>query len=289
MKRLMQDVPGLLSRQLPNPNTSKGSPADMKIPFIKRVKTLKIDSVFLTDVGLKRSNNEDSGISVSGSESPSGTQGVFIVADGMGGHEAGEVASSMAVGTILSELANMPEDITIPPGGYSELIRRMLRNANAKIRKVGETDNPRSMGTTCTACVVKDRKAHILHVGDSRAYLVRNGDLTQLTQDHSYVAEQVALGRMTSEEARVHPRRNVITRALGTSDKIECDIITLELFAKDIVFVSSDGLHGLVPDNEIKQALTDMPLKKGVSWLMNRALENGGTDNVTMAAGLVRG
>ena len=85
MKRLMQDVPGLLSLQLPNPNISKGSPADMKIPFIKRVKTLKIDSVFVTDIGLKRSNNEDSGISVSGSESPPGTQGVFIVADGMGG------------------------------------------------------------------------------------------------------------------------------------------------------------------------------------------------------------
>ncbi|SVD68495.1 uncharacterized protein METZ01_LOCUS421349, partial [marine metagenome] len=271
-----------------NPNLNKGSPADMKIPFIKRVKNLKIDSVFVTDVGLKRSNNEDSGISVSGPESPSGTQGVFIVADGMGGHESGEVASSMAVESLLGELTNMVEDITIPPGGYSELIRRMVRNANAKIRKAGKADKPQSMGTTCTACVVKDRKAHIVHVGDSRAYLLRDGDLRQLTEDHSYVAEQVALGRMTSEEARVHPRRNVITRALGTSGKVECDIITLELFAKDIVFISSDGLHGLVPDIEIKQALTDLPFKKGVSWLMNRALENGGTDNVTIAAGLIR-
>jgi len=260
----------------------------MKIPFFQKGKQLNTEAVFATDVGLKRSNNEDNGMSLSGSQSPAGIQGILVVADGMGGHDAGEVASAIAVDSLLRQLSNIDEDITTPEGGYKELVAQMVKTANTEIRRQSQNNNRRRMGTTCTVCVIKDGEANIAHVGDSRAYLLRDGNLIQLTNDHSLVAEQVAAGTLTKEEALVHPKKNVITRALGIDDHVRCDSSSFELLDKDVLVVSSDGLHGVVPESEIPMALSKGSIEDGVTHLMERALELGGPDNVTISACVVR-
>ena len=259
----------------------------MKIPFFHREKQLNTEAVFATDVGLKRSNNEDNGMSLSGSQSPAGIQGILVVADGMGGHDAGEIASAIAVNSLLRQLTNIDEDITTPEGGYEELIVQMVKTANNEIRQQSQNNNRHRMGTTCTVCVIKDGEANIAHVGDSRAYLLRDSNLIQLTSDHSLVAEQVAAGTLTKEEALVHPKKNVITRALGIDDQVKCDSASFKLIDKDVLVVSSDGLHGVVPESEIQEHLSKGSIEKGVKRLIEKALELGGPDNVTISACVV--
>ena len=236
----------------------------MKIPFLNRNKSLKLEVAFASDVGLKRANNEDNGSAVSGKESPEGTQGILIVADGMGGHDAGEVASAVAVESLLRQLSTLNQDITMPQGGYSEILENMLKKANSEIREAGRESGNHNM-----------------------AYLLRDGKLHQLTSDHSLVAEMVAAGALTPEEAEDHPRRNVITRALGIADTIEGEVSSVELMKKDLILICSDGLHGLVHDEEITSILYEKNINKSCDLLINKALEMGGNDNVTVALGKV--
>ena len=226
-----------------------------------------------TDVGVVRSGNEDSYLMAS-------DRGLFIVADGMGGHAAGEVASDMATRII-------PEEYR-PARGMSddELMSQMIgaiRSANEAIfhRTLSEHDK-RGMGTTATVLHLLPRRYLIGQVGDSRAYLLRGGVLSQLTKDHSYVQEQVDAGRLTPEEARVHPYANVITRCVGSSSEVVPDLFFGTLEAGDLLLLASDGLTGMLDDEDVHEIMASaLPLEPMVDALIAGANHRGGLDNVT--------
>ncbi len=228
-----------------------------------------------TDTGMIRSGNEDNFFA-----NPHKHPGLFVVADGMGGHAAGEVASKMAVETIVEELAevNDPRDpVTV------DVIVRSLQQANHKIyeRTLTEADK-QGMGTTVSLVLLGNNRYLVGQVGDSRVYLLRDGVLRQLTKDHSYVQEQVDAGYLTPEQARYHPYSNVITRCVGASDDVEPDSYIGDVMKGDIYLVCSDGLTGMVDDSRMQQILLQ---KAGpgrmVDALINEANGRGGLDNIT--------
>jgi serine/threonine protein phosphatase PrpC len=208
------------------------------------------------------------------------TRGIFVVADGMGGHAAGEVASEMAVQIIQRELGPLPdldgEDVAQTVGGA-------LRKANRAIhdRTLTEVDK-QGMGTTASVLLVAGARYVIGQIGDSRVYLLRDGAFTQLTKDHSYVQEQVDAGFLTPEQARYHPYSNVITRCVGASPDVEPDVYRGELRAGDLFLVASDGLTGMVDDRRLAQLLSSRaePERK-VQSLIAEANGRGGLDNIT--------
>src|SRR5215210_4281316 len=201
-----------------------------------------------SDRGLQRQGNEDS-LFV---RAP-----LFVVADGMGGAQAGEVASELAVRRFEGGL---------PEGGEpaAALVGR-IKEANAEIHEQAQVDPDRAgMGTTVTAAFVDDDAVVVAHVGDSRCYLLRDGDLMRLTRDHSLVGELVARGKLTEEQAESHPQRSVITRALGAYPDVEVDIEAFPARAGDVFLLCSDGLTGMVPEPVVKQMLEepDRPLRE---------------------------
>jgi PPM family protein phosphatase len=226
-----------------------------------------------TDVGVVRSGNEDAYLMAS-------ERGLFIVADGMGGHAAGEVASEMATQIIAERYA--------PVRGMSdeELMAQMvaaIRAANEAIfqRTLTEHDK-RGMGTTATVLALLPHRYLIGHVGDSRAYMLRGGMLTQLTKDHSYVQEQVDAGRLTPDEARVHPYANVITRCVGSNNEVEPDLYVGSLEAHDLLLLASDGLTGMLEDEDLRDVMmNDLDLEGKVDSLIAGANNRGGLDNIT--------
>lgn len=229
-----------------------------------------------SDVGMIRSGNEDNH-----DEDVNATRGVFIVADGMGGHAAGEVASLMAVQTVMQELAELRE---IDEGGKAATrLSDALRSANRNIheRTLAESDK-QGMGTTASVLVIDDKKYIIGQVGDSRVYLLRDGALHQLTKDHSYVQEQVDAGFLTPEQAKYHPYSNVITRCVGASQDVEPDVYRGDAKAGDVFLVASDGLTGMVDDKRIHTLLMSRaePDRK-VHSLISEANGRGGLDNIT--------
>ena len=219
-----------------------------------------------TDIGCLRDHNEDSLVV---------TPPLFAVADGMGGHAAGEVASEIAV-RVLSELA--PEH----PDG--EALGRAIEEANrAVIQAAREGRGRQGMGTTMTAAMLEGERLVIAQVGDSRAYLLHQGKLQQLTRDHSLVAMMVEAGQLTPEEARVHPRRSVITRALGTDPSTKPDLYEIDVEAGDRLLLCSDGLYGMVEDPAIQAIMTrTADPQRCASQLVNEAIAAGGNDNVTV-------
>jgi protein phosphatase len=227
-----------------------------------------------TDVGVVRSGNEDTYLMAS-------DRGLFVVADGMGGHAAGEVASEMAARLVAERFA--------PVRGMSddELMAQMvgaIRAANAAIfeRTLQEHDK-RGMGTTATAMALLPRRYLIGHVGDSRAYVLRGGALNQLTKDHSYVQEQVDAGRLSPEEARVHPYANVITRCVGSSGDVVPDLYVGTLEPDDLILLASDGLTGMIEDADMQAILeADVSLEELVDRLIAEANRRGGLDNITV-------
>ncbi|MEO8479890.1 MAG: Stp1/IreP family PP2C-type Ser/Thr phosphatase [Gemmatimonadota bacterium] len=227
-----------------------------------------------TDVGVVRSGNEDTYLMAN-------ERGLFVVADGMGGHAAGEVASEMAARLIAERYA--------PVKGMSddELMGQMvgaIRSANAAIfeRTVTEHDK-RGMGTTATALALLPRRYLIGHVGDSRAYILRGGVLSQLTKDHSYVQEQVDAGRLSPEDARVHPYANVITRCVGSNGDVVPDLYIGTLDAEDLLLLASDGLTGMIEDEDLHEILSeDNDLEAKVDRLIAEANRRGGLDNITV-------
>ncbi len=241
-------------------------------------KQLRLDVAQLTDVGRKREHNEDNMAFVIPKDSQvmASKGALFIVADGMGGHAAGEVASEIAVDTV----SNMyyQED----SNDVAVSLLRAIRRANASIhQRAAENLLRTGMGTTCVAAVLRGNMAYIANVGDSRAYLLRGTHVKQISQDHSWVAEQVRAGLLTEEQARTHAQRNVITRCLGTQAEVDVDVFHEELHEGDSLVLCTDGLSGLVSDEELQRIVDQFVPQESVYHLVERANENGGPDNIT--------
>ncbi len=231
----------------------------------------------LSDVGKVRDINEDS-YSISEEN-----YSLFIVADGMGGHNAGEVASSIAVDNIKNHISeyvssNMEEKL------IKGIIYEAFNKANKEIYKQGQEDPLYDeMGTTTTLVLKIDSTLYIGHVGDSRAYLIRGGSIEQITQDHSLVAELVRSGSITELEAMKHPQKNLITRALGTSKDIKVDIFNINFNSTDILILCTDGLSNFVDKYEIeKVALEIKDINEVCKKLVSMANKRGGYDNITV-------
>jgi serine/threonine protein phosphatase PrpC len=242
-------------------------------------KQLRLDVAQLTDVGRKRPHNEDSMAYVVPQEAQVMAKkgALFIVADGMGGHAAGEVASELAVETV-SKLYYLQDDNDDVVTSLLQAIKR----ANTLIHQRAAENMLRSgMGTTCVSAVLRGSMAYIANVGDSRAYLVRKGSVRQVSQDHSWVEEQVRAGLLTRDQARSHAQRNVITRSLGTQADVDIDIFAERLEEGDTLVLCSDGLSGLILEEELSSIVDKYMPQESVYRLVERANENGGPDNIT--------
>ncbi len=246
---------------------------------------MQIASDGLTDVGRVRTNNEDSFRIVEALH-------LFVLSDGMGGEAHGEVASSMAVETIVNYCAEAKDDPSItqsgsPAGHWAEKTKHLqsaVYLANSKIYQSAQK-NPelRGMGATVTAAWYDNGRLSIAHVGDSRAYLLRGGNLQQLTNDHSLVAEQVRRGIITPQEAEASEMQSVLLRALGAHPQVEVDVDEVAIFPRDVLLLCSDGLTRMVTEPEIAgslQAETDPA--SAARKLIELANERGGIDNVTV-------
>ncbi|MDO8879511.1 MAG: Stp1/IreP family PP2C-type Ser/Thr phosphatase [Coriobacteriia bacterium] len=226
------------------------------------------DASFAGDshVGMVRPGNEDAYLLA---------PPLYAVADGLGGHQAGEIASSLAIDTLLD---------TAPRQADAKALGRSIRRANAAVIDAAASGRGRSgMGTTLTAAMVDGTRIAVAHVGDSRAYLLHLGALEQLTQDHSMVADLVRQGRLSAEEARNHPNRSVITRALGSDPDTLADTFEVEAASGDRLLLATDGLTGLVRDEDIERILAAAATPAtAVDQLIDAALDAGGHDNVTV-------
>ena len=223
---------------------------------------------YKSHVGLVREQNEDTVL-------VDEQRGIFILADGMGGHNAGEVASLLAAETLRDALQGQTAS--------ADLLRLAFRRANRAVfeRQLGE-ESLSGMGTTLTA--LWEAGDHVLlgHVGDSRAYLYAGGRLRQISEDHSYVADLVRAGAITEEEAFHHPRRNVITRAVGTDESVRADVVEILKAPGEKWLLCSDGLTDLVRDPEIAEILAQFSGQEAVEQLVDKALLYGGKDNVSV-------
>ena len=225
------------------------------------------EAVWRTDTGRQRRENEDSAFV----KAP-----VFVVADGMGGAQAGEVASRIATETFEQGLPGS--------GSPEERLAELVRDANQRIYDRSRADSGRAgMGTTLTAAYLTDGQLAIAHVGDSRAYLVRDGRLTRLTQDHSLVDELVRQGKLTEAQAAEHPQRSIITRALGPEPEVEVDTFSYPMQVGDVLLLCSDGLTSMVSEDRLGEILTSAPtLDQAADGLIEEANEAGGRDNITV-------
>ena len=235
-------------------------------PQTRSGRTTSIAWAARTDVGRVRSHNEDSFLA----QPPT-----FAVCDGMGGHAAGEVASSIAVSRIADQT---------PPHADDTLLGVAVEEANSAVIEAAREGVGRpGMGCTASCVLVENDRAAIAHVGDSRVYLLHNGTLVRLTHDHSYVEELVDAGEITADEARVHPQRSVITRALGSDPDMYADHFTINVSVGDRLIVCSDGLSSMVEDSQIEAlAVSTATPEDAVDALVDCALEEGGHDNVTV-------
>jgi serine/threonine protein phosphatase PrpC len=227
-----------------------------------------VRTAVLTDTGRKRRHNEDAFVV----EPP-----LFAVADGMGGAQAGELASSLAAAAL--------KDSQEPGEGGEERVNELIQQANRRVYERQSQDAAASgMGTTMTVALVEDGRVAIGHVGDSRAYLIRNGALEQLTEDHSLVAELVRSGKLSPEEAEGHPQRSVITRALGTDPDVDVDTFSVETRPGDLFLICSDGLTTMVDDETIlaEVARNRDDLKSAAKALVRAANKGGGEDHITV-------
>lgn len=245
---------------------------------------MTISAFGLTDVGRKRRHNEDAYLL-------DAERGLFVVADGMGGHAAGEVASRITVESIQEFIAGTEEEHenTWPFGFNNRFslegnrLTTAVEKANEKVmRAVQNRPELKGMGTTVVAALFDQDRATLVHVGDSRAYLLRGGELRRLTDDHSWVQEQVNAGILSEDEAKTHPLKNVVTRALGGAAHVAVDLIEVPISHGDRFLLCSDGLTGMVTDDEIIDRLRSRdPIDRIVRGLVEFANERGGIDNVT--------
>ncbi len=228
----------------------------------------------ITDTGIQREMNQDYFFA---SDEPVGNlPNLYIVADGMGGHKAGDYASRYTTQRIVASVSRSPgeEPITI--------LKEAIATANKLlIEEAAEDEAKQGMGTTLVAATIYDRKLYVANVGDSRLYVIGN-DIRQITRDHSLVAEMVRMGEVDVSEAREHPDKNIITRAIGAGPEVEADFFEVELEEKDHILICTDGLTNMVEDTIICDiVLCDAPLEERVERLISTANQNGGRDNIT--------
>ncbi|WNQ13672.1 Stp1/IreP family PP2C-type Ser/Thr phosphatase [Paenibacillus aurantius] len=230
-----------------------------------------------TDVGRVRPVNEDRAYA----QSDLNGFALALVADGMGGHQAGDIASQMTIDLMREGMEGLHSGMT--PEERAELIRYAVLATNRKVFEFADgRDQFQGMGTTLLVAVADPARVTLGHVGDSRAYLCRSGRMVQLTEDHTLVNALIKSGQITPEEAEHHPRRNMIIRALGTEATLEVDILHHEWAEGDILLLCSDGLSGLVNDRRISDILNGAgSLKEKADQLIHSALEAGGDDNIT--------
>lgn len=245
----------------------------------------KVATALLTDVGRVRDNNEDS-------IAEDGDIGLLILADGMGGYNAGEIASGIATATVLDvvrrEWPRLKHGQVDGDSGYSVeslLLRQALENAHTTIYQVAQSQPQcAGMGTTAVVCALHDDRLSIAYAGDSRLYRLRGGKLEQITRDHSLVEELVARGHYSREDALQLVRRNIVTRALGVEPTVEVDLIEEGVEPGDIVLLCSDGLTDMVDDETIRLTLVQFAdnLNTAAEMLVRKANEHGGRDNVSV-------
>lgn len=242
----------------------------------KEQTAIRMKSFSVTDIGLKRAINQDY---VFCEENAIGSlPNLFIVADGMGGHNAGDMASRICVKTLCDSIRN--SELRTPVSILGEAVNA----ANNAIQKAAE-NNPdyEGMGTTLVAAVIIENNLYVVNVGDSRLYRLRDS-LNQITEDHSLVEEMVKSGELAKENVRSHPNKNIITRALGIGDKVKPDYFEVNLEPGDIVLMCSDGLTNMLEDTEIEYIIKSErdDLEKAGTNLLNRANDSGGKDNITV-------
>jgi PPM family protein phosphatase len=245
---------------------------------------VSVSAFGLTDVGRKRRHNEDAYLL-------DAERGLFVVADGMGGHAAGEVASRITVESIQEYIAATDEEHESSwPFGFNSRVSlegnrltTAVEKANEKVmRAVQNRPELKGMGTTVVAALFDADRATLVHVGDSRAYLFRDGELRRLTDDHSWVQEQVKAGILSEVEAKSHPLKNVVTRALGGATYVSVDLIEVPVRSGDRFLLCSDGLTGMVPDEDLfARFRSEDGLEKTVRELIDVANDRGGVDNIT--------
>jgi len=243
----------------------------------ERTASLELTWHGITDVGMVRVQNEDS-LALQ----DLGTGALFVVADGMGGHDAGEVASSLAVETVGR---------TVREGrtNAEALVRKAVQAANTAVHREAVRKGS-NMGTTLTVALVRDGVAHIASVGDSRAYWIRNGSITRITKDHSLVARLVELGKITKEEARTDPRSNLLLRTIGSEEEVAVDTYRLPLSRHGILLLCTDGLWGEVDDDRLHRICSaEQHTEVMCARLVQEANRNGGKDNITAIAVKVEG
>lgn len=234
---------------------------------------MKIRSCAISDVGKKRQKNEDSYLI-------NDSLKLFIVADGMGGHAGGEYASRIAITTIEEAFQKGSDS---GKSDAEDLIEGSIKEAGQKIVAKAEEDRAlRGMGTTVVAMHFSGKKATFGHIGDSRAYLFRDGVLEQLTEDHSLVNEQVKSGLISEEEARNHQFKNIITRSLGVTPEVEVDLISKKLKIGDTFLLCSDGLSNLVELSEMEKELRSQESVLAAKAMVDLANKRGGDDNITV-------
>ena len=222
---------------------------------------------YSTDIGLIRERNEDADYV---------GQNVFAIADGMGGHSAGEIASFIAVNAVNK----LPENTNAIPGS----IESCFQSANAKILEISKSfESTKGMGTTLTMAFIEKMTAFIGHVGDSRAYLISANEIKQLTSDHSVVAELIRSGCISKDDARNHPQRNAIIRSLGNEDDVKVDILEVSVNFGDYLVLCTDGLHNMLSDDEIKNIIlaSDSP-QAASDRLIDFSKLRGGHDNISV-------
>lgn len=242
---------------------------------------LPIRAALHTDVGRKRSINEDSMVSVIPDDPRTLLKkgALFVVADGLGGHTKGEVASRMTVDAVRNVYYQEVQSSDI-----ASLLLHAVQRANEVIYHQSDVEDKTSfgaMGSTCTAAVLHNNVAYIANVGDSRAYIIHEGLARQISQDHSWVAEQVRAGNLTQGQARGHARGNIITRCLGTHQDVEIDIFVEPLQDGDTLVLCSDGLSNLVSDEELSAFVGQYEPQESVVQLVSCANDRGGIDNIT--------
>lgn len=257
-----------------------------------------------THPGNVRTVNEDSVMVYVNPDTNQGYLGFMIVADGIGGHKAGDIASKITVDTVYNSLSwflegNINEETQPSPSIAQDFkpenqlerrLRRAIEVANRKILNYAQ-NNPEkagNLGSTVTCALVQNNLMTVAHVGDSRAYILRNGSLTQITEDHSFVGQLVREGQLTEDAFYIHPRRNIITRALGQNPTIQIDMHTWELIPEDKLLFCTDGLWEMVRDNELKTIMEgQQPPEILVNLLIEAANKNGGIDNIGAVLGYI--
>lgn len=229
-----------------------------------------------TDVGSKRAVNQD--YMYCSENSVGSFRNLFIVADGMGGHKAGDYASKLCVEQMVQSIEKSEHKTPV------SLFEEAVDAANGAVfAESQEHEEYEGMGTTLVACTMLEDTLYVANIGDSRLYLLRDDDIMQITEDHSLVEEMVKQGNITESEARVHPQKNIITRAVGIDQAVQADFFEVDIYPDDIIMLCSDGLSNMIEDEDMEYIVKhSKSLQDAGETLVARANENGGSDNITV-------